>query len=206
VGRPRSGDDVGVDLVLDPRNTVLEQQLLLLEPLKGKAIRVRQFDGLGNPGVQRPVFLPQLDKLPLQQVILVRNGHAALDPEVIFGRLYTISVNCGMPFAIPQAEVGVADWLLRMIVCGRPVDCTDLPAQLCTGSYPDEDAMLTKIALTLVVIAAVWLIFFRRRGRKGAADGNKRLPHPLHLARCPGCGIYRLQDAPCNCTRGDKTD
>ena len=60
--------------------------------------------------------------------------------------------------------------------------------------------MLTKLAVTAAVFLLIWLIFFRRRARP-RPDPNRSLPHPLHLARCPGCGVYRLPDAPCDCTR-----
>jgi len=63
--------------------------------------------------------------------------------------------------------------------------------------------MLTKIAVLLLTLGLVWLVFFRRRPGPGTGGtARPRLPHPLHLAKCAGCGTYRLPGAPCRC--GDR--
>lgn len=62
--------------------------------------------------------------------------------------------------------------------------------------------MLSKIAILMFVVLAVWALFFRARRRPPPVDGNRpRLPSPLHLAKCARCGVYRLPGAPCDCTR-----
>lgn len=63
--------------------------------------------------------------------------------------------------------------------------------------------MLTKLAVTALILALAWLFLFRKpRRRPRRHPDNRTLPHPLQLARCPGCGVWRLPDAPCECTRG----
>jgi len=64
--------------------------------------------------------------------------------------------------------------------------------------------MLSKLAITALVGLLVWLVFFRRPAAKRRGGTKKALPHPLSLARCPGCGVYRLPEAPCDCTRPPK--
>ena len=62
--------------------------------------------------------------------------------------------------------------------------------------------MLTKLAVTALTLLLIWAVFFRRpKPRRRGPGSDKELPHPMHLARCPGCGVYRLPDSPCDCTR-----
>ena len=64
--------------------------------------------------------------------------------------------------------------------------------------------MLTKFALTALIIVLAWLFLFRRpRRRRPAPRDDRSLPHPLQFARCPKCGVYRLPEGACDCTRSD---
>jgi len=64
--------------------------------------------------------------------------------------------------------------------------------------------MLTKFALTALILVLAWLLLFRRPRRpRMPRDDSRALPHPLQFARCPTCGTYRLPQGKCDCTRDD---
>lgn len=61
--------------------------------------------------------------------------------------------------------------------------------------------MFLKFALTALVLAVVWMLFFRARGVSSARDAQatRRLPDAQELEPCPACGTYRLYGEPCRC-------
>jgi ribosomal protein L32 len=63
-----------------------------------------------------------------------------------------------------------------------------------------EERMLSKLAVTALILLLVWLVFFRRPRRVEDARPDRRaLPRPLQLVRCERCGVYRLPGRPCAC-------
>jgi ribosomal protein L32 len=60
--------------------------------------------------------------------------------------------------------------------------------------------MLTKIALTGLVLLIAWFVFFRRPRRiTDTTPERKALPRAVQLVRCERCGVHRLPGRPCAC-------
>lgn len=66
--------------------------------------------------------------------------------------------------------------------------------------------MLTKIALTALVIGLAILLLFRgrRSSRPERPDPQDRLPRPIALVQCPDCGTHHLPGRPCGCGGTDR--
>ncbi|MEM1343333.1 MAG: hypothetical protein AAGI34_01990 [Pseudomonadota bacterium] len=56
--------------------------------------------------------------------------------------------------------------------------------------------MLAKIALTLVVLFAIWVLFFRRPKPR-----PRRSLEALALVRCTDCNTWHLPGSACACKR-----
>jgi len=96
-----SGDDVGVERILDARDLILEAQLALLQPAQGKLIRPRRLGKRRDGIIQGTMLLPQLVKPGAKALFLVHEIHSVSlhPPARCETPLYTKRISLGKPFA-----------------------------------------------------------------------------------------------------------